>query len=167
MGDHIPETDPTRRWPPHTTLSWPSVVGTTLSLLGFGIAGYLTYEHYTSSTSLTCPASGGIVNCLKVTTSQYSHIAGIPVALLGLIFFAVMLVLQSPWAWRSYWTPVRAGRVLWSLVGVGTAVWLIYAELFKLDAICLWCTAVHVISVLLFATTAFATALTAEDLQPA
>ena len=87
--------------------------------------------------------------------------------MLGLIFFSVMLVLQSPWAWRSHWPPLRAGRVVWSLVGVGTAVWLIYAELFKLDAICLWCTAVHVISILLFAATAFATAVTVEDLQSA
>lgn len=166
MADTTAVPDPGETGPDALRLLWPTIVGLTLSLIGFGIAGYLTYEHYTSSTSLTCPASGGIVNCLKVTTSQYSHIAGIPVALLGLIFFTVMLVLQSPWAWRKHWPPLRAGRLLWALIGVGTAVWLIYAELFKLDAICLWCTAVHTISVLLFAATAFASALTAEDPEP-
>lgn len=166
MADTFADSDPRESPPEDARLLWPSIAGLVLSVVGFGIAAYLTYEHYTSSTSLSCPASGGIVDCLKVTTSQYSKIAGIPVALLGLIFFVVMLALQSPWAWRSYWWPVRAGRVLWSVVGVGTAVWLIYAELFKLDAICLWCTAVHVISVLLFASTAFATAVTALDLEP-
>lgn len=163
MAETVADSDAMEAQAESQPFVWPTVVGLALSVVGLGIAGYLTYEHYTSSTSLTCPASGGIVDCLKVTTSQYSKVAGIPVALLGLIFFAVMLALQSPWAWRSYWRPVRAGRVLWTLVGVGTAVWLIYAELFKLDAICLWCTAVHVISLLLFATTAFATAVTALD----
>jgi uncharacterized membrane protein len=142
---------------------WPYRVGLALCSLGFGVAAYLTYEHYTSSTTLTCPAGGGIVNCFKVTTSQYSKIDGIPVSLLGLVFFAVMAVLQSPPAWASPSLALRSARVCWSVVGVGTAVWLIYAELFKLDAICLWCTSVHVISLLIFAVTVFATAATAPE----
>jgi uncharacterized membrane protein len=141
---------------------WPWIAGLALSILGFGIAGYLTYEHYTSSTSLSCPATGGIVNCLKVTTSIYSKIHGVPVAVLGLVFFAVMLLLQNPIAWASRHPVIRIGRLAWAAVGVATACWLIYAELFKLDAICLWCTSVHVISVILFATTVFGTAATAE-----
>jgi uncharacterized membrane protein len=140
---------------------WPWMAGTILSVLGLGLAGYLTYEHYTSSSSLSCPAGGGIVDCLKVTTSQYSKIHGIPVAVLGLVFFAVMLGLQNRPAWASPSPALRIGRLLWSLVGVGTAAWLIYAELFKLSAVCLWCTAVHVVSLLLFAVTAFGTAATA------
>ena len=145
---------------------WPAIAGLGLSMAGFGIAAYLTYEHYTSSTSLTCPASGGMVNCLKVTTSSYSEIGGIPVAVLGLVFFAVMAVLQSPRAWNSQASALRVGRVAWSITGVGTAVWLIYAELFRLDAICEWCTAVHAISILLFGITVFGTAVTAEDPEP-
>jgi uncharacterized membrane protein len=140
---------------------WPWLAGTILSVLGLGLAGYLTYEHYTSSTSLSCPAGGGIVDCLKVTTSQYSRIHGIPVAVLGLVFFAVMLGLQSRPAWASTSPVLRIGRLVWSLVGVGTAAWLIYAELFKLNAVCLWCTAVHIVSLLVFAVTAFGTAATA------
>jgi uncharacterized membrane protein len=144
---------------------WPWIAGTALSVIGFGVAGYLTYEHYSSSTSLSCPAGGGIVNCLKVTTSQYAKIGGVPVAVLGLVFFAVMIGIQSRPAWASTSPVMRIGRLLWSLVGVGTAAWLIYVELFKVDAVCLWCTAVHVIAVLLFVVTAFATAATA-DLAP-
>ncbi len=140
---------------------WPAAVGLTLCGLGFAVAGYLTYEHYTSSTSLSCPAGGGAVNCLKVTTSIYSKIHGVPVALLGLVFFTIMAVLQTPPAWRSDRLVVRTARVLWSVVGVATALWLIYAELFKIDAICLWCTSVHILTVLLFITTLFATVATA------
>jgi uncharacterized membrane protein len=140
---------------------WPAVVGLTLSGLGFAVAAYLTYEHYTSSTSLTCPAGGGAVNCLKVTTSIYSRIDGAPVAVLGLVFFAVMAVLQTPWAWRLEHRELRAARVVWAVVGVVSALWLIYAELFRIDAICLWCTAVHVLTLLLFISTVFGTVATA------
>jgi uncharacterized membrane protein len=144
---------------------WPSVVGLVICFFGFGVAGYLTYEHYTSSTTLSCPATGGVVNCFKVTTSTYSMIHGVPVAVLGLVFFAAMAGLQSPWAWRSPRWGVRAARVAWALVGVGTAIWLIYAELFKIDAICLWCTSVHGLSVLLFISTLFGTVSTGAALD--
>jgi len=136
---------------------WPPAIGLALCGLGLGVAAYLTYEHYTGSTSLSCPAGGGAINCLKVTTSIYSKIHGVPVAVLGLVFFAVMAVLQSPWAWHSRRLEIRVARLLWALVGVATALKLIYDELFKIDAICLWCTSVHVMSLLLFITTVFGT----------
>ncbi len=135
---------------------WPGLVGTVASALGLGVAGYLTYEHFTSSTTLAC-SDNSVVNCLKVTTSSYSSVAGVPVAVLGLVFFAVMLVLQLPPMWRRPEPAVRIGRLAWSVVGLGTVLYLLYAELFSIDAICLWCTAVHVLTLLLFGTTVYAT----------
>ena len=135
---------------------WPGLVGTAASLLGLGVAGYLTYEHYTSSTSLAC-ADNGVVNCLKVTTSSYSAVAGVPVAVLGLVFFAVMLVLQLPPLWQRPERWLRMARLAWSVVGLGTVLYLLAAELFSIDAICLWCTAVHVLTFVLFGTTVYAT----------
>lgn len=145
----------------HRVPRWPAWVGLPLCTAGLGIASYLTYEHYTGSKSLVCPATGGLVNCLTVTTSKYSMVHGVSVAVLGLVFFAVMAALQSPWAWASRAWPIRAARVAWTLVGLGTAVWLVYAELFRIHNICLWCTSVHVISLILFVFTMFATAATA------
>jgi uncharacterized membrane protein len=78
---------------------WPGLIGTVASVAGLGIAGYLTYEHFTGSSSLVC-SDKGIVNCLAVTTSSYAMVAGVPVAVLGLIFFAVTLVLQLPVVWK-------------------------------------------------------------------
>jgi uncharacterized membrane protein len=135
---------------------WPGLVGTVLSLLGLGVAGYLTYEHFTSSSTLAC-SDNGVVNCLKVTTSSYSAVAGVPVAVLGLVFFAVMLVLQLPAVWRRPEPAVRLSRLAWAVVGLGTVLYLLYAELFAIDAICLWCTSVHVLTLVLFGTTVFAT----------
>lgn len=134
---------------------WPGVVGTVASVLGLGVSGYLTYEHYTSSTSLAC-SDNGVVNCLKVTTSSYSEVAGVPVALLGLIFFAVMLVLQLPPMWRRTELAIRWIRLGWATVGLGTVLYLFYAELFRIDAICLWCTSVHVLTLIVFGSTVFA-----------
>jgi uncharacterized membrane protein len=120
------------------------------------VAGYLTYEHFTSSTTLAC-SDNGIVNCLKVTTSSYSAVAGVPVAVLGLVFFAVMLVFQLPPMWRRPEPALRLGRLAWAVVGLGTVLYLLYAELFAIDAICLWCTSVHLLTLVLFGTTVFAT----------
>jgi uncharacterized membrane protein len=138
---------------------WPAVTSLVLSLVGLAVAVYLTVEHYTSSTTLACPESS-VINCQKVTTSAQSAVFGIPVALLGLIFFVVVLPACLPAAWRSRRPEVRWGRLAFTLVGVGFVVYLIYTELFTLNAICLWCTAVHVITVLLFAVVALGTAST-------
>ena len=138
---------------------WTWAVGVALSLLGLGVSGYLTYEHYTGSRSLTCPGgtSHGAIDCLKVTTSIYAVEHGIPVAVLGLVFFFVMLLLQSPWAWHLAWRPLRWSRIAWCLIGIATALKLVYDELFKIDAICLWCTSVHILTLLLFILTVFGT----------
>jgi uncharacterized membrane protein len=47
------------------------------------------------------------------------------------------------------------------VLGVGMILWLLYVELFKLDAICLYCTGVHVLTLLLFIATALGTVSTA------
>ena len=126
----------------------------------WGSRAYLTYEHYTGSTNLVC-SDKGIVNCLAVTTSAYSKVAGVPVAVLGLVFFAVMVVLQLPAMWRQAERLIRRARLAWSVVGVATVVYLLTPELFRIDAICLWCTAVHVLTFVLFVSTVLATLSTA------
>ncbi len=119
-----------------------------MALLGLAIAAYLTVEHYDTSTTLACPETGTI-NCAKVTTSAWSHIGPVPVAVLGLAFFAAMSLLCSPPAWR--WAALDAVRVAGAAAGVTSALYLIWIELFRVDAICLWCTAVHICTLLLLA----------------
>lgn len=143
-----------------STPRWPAVVGMVLTLAGLGVSAYLTWAHYTSPLSLACPETG-VINCAKVTTSHYSSIVGMPVAVLGLAFFVAMVPLQLPAAWRSTRAPLRLARLGATVVGVGMILWLLYVELFKLDAICLYCSAVHVLTVLLFFSTALGSASTA------
>jgi uncharacterized membrane protein len=122
--------------------------------LGLAISIYLTIEHYTTSTTLACPDTG-VVNCVKVTTSPQSTIIGIPVAVLGLVFFAAMGILTLPRLWHERSSAVRWTRVGLAGVGVVTVIYLLYVELFVVDAICLWCTAVHVLTIALFVLTAY------------
>ena len=83
-----------------------------------------------------------------MTTSSYSHVLGVPVAVAGSLYFVAMVALVSPPAWRvAGWTACA-----WSAAGPGvvSVIYLLWAELFEIDAICLWCTVVHVCTVWLF-----------------
>ncbi len=121
-----------------------------LALLGLLVSVYLTIEHFTGSTSLACSGKG-TVNCLAVTTSKWSHLAGIPVAVLGIVFFVVMLGLCAPSVWALPDPRVQWVRIGVAGLGVVTALYLLWAELFGVGAICLWCTSVHLVTVALFA----------------
>jgi uncharacterized membrane protein len=120
-----------------------------VSVAGVLVSAYLTYEHFTAGTTLACPETG-VVNCFKVTSSQYSKLFGVPVALLGLLFFVGMTALSVPPMWRTASPWPNRLRVTGVLVGVVMVCYLIWAELFQVDAICLWCTVVHALTLVLF-----------------
>jgi uncharacterized membrane protein len=136
-------------------LVWTSFV---LAIVGLLDAAYLAYEHGTGSNSLACPDTGHI-NCARVTTSTYSELQGMPVAYLGLGFFVLLVVVMSPWAWDSASPVVRWGRVVLVVGGLVFAIYLVWAELYRLDAICLYCTGVHAVVFLLFVITLIAEAM--------
>jgi uncharacterized membrane protein len=128
---------------------WQSISTTLLCLLGLGISTYLTIAHYDTHLALACPKTN-FVNCETVTTSAQSHILGIPVAVLGLLYFVPMLLLCLPVAWRSRDRRIHLARLGLAIIGVGTITYLISAELFLIKAICLWCTSVHAITFVIF-----------------
>ena len=121
-----------------------------LAIAGLGVSTYLTIAHYTSSSILAC-SDKGLINCALVTSSAESMVFGIfPVAVLGLAFFVFMTAAVSPWAWRLKFPLLTWVRVAAVIVGIGFVLYLVYTELFTLDAICLWCTSVHGLTFLLF-----------------
>jgi uncharacterized membrane protein len=108
-----------------------------LALAGLGVGGYLTWVHYADLEPICAGGSGG---CEKVQSSDYAELAGIPVALLGLIGYgAILASLMLPGDFGRF-----AGAVL-ALAGFGFSAWLTYVELFEIDAICQWCVASAVI----------------------
>ena len=105
--------------------------------------------HYSDPTALACPDTG-IVNCTLVTTSSWSVVLGVPLAVLGLVWAVVMTGLTVPWAWRAAAPWVDGARLPVSGAGAAMVLYLVYVELFRIGAICLWCTAMHVTAVCLF-----------------
>jgi len=106
--------------------------GVVLAVLGIAVAGYLVYVHYADIDPVCNIAHG----CHKVQTSQYAKLAGVPVALLGLIGYVVLL--------GALLAPGETARVVaafTALVGFGFSAYLTYRELFTIDAICQWCVA--------------------------
>ncbi len=133
---------PVARWVPVTTLL--------LSLAGLGVSGYLTFTHYAGTRFLACSATG-LVECGVVTTSPQSSVLDIPVAVLGLVDFGVLGALMTPAAWRSAHSWVHGTRLALVTVSMAMVLWLVAAELLIIGHICVWCTAVHVITFALFA----------------
>ncbi len=102
-----------------------------LGFIGPAIASYLTYIHYAEIKPL-CTAGN---SCIKVQSSVYSKLAGVPVALMGLIGYilivASLLVPQSE--------NTRFATMALTVLGFGFSAYLTYRELFSIHAICEWC----------------------------
>src|ERR671914_94519 len=128
---------------------WFVIPAYALTLIGIGVSIYLTITHFNEG-ALVC-SSSGTVDCHSVTTSEYSTLLGIPLPLLGLAFFVGFAALITPPALRSERPLFRWGRLVSVCVGVLFVVYLVTVELAILHKICLWCTAVHGATVLLFA----------------
>jgi uncharacterized membrane protein len=120
-----------------------------LSVIGLADAGYQVYTHFTGTGLLGCSAKADA--CVLVQSSQYAWIFHIPVAVYGVVFFAFMVAICSPWGWRLQQPMVRHARLAAVVVGMIFVLYLIYRELISLDQICPYCTSVHIITFLIFA----------------
>ena len=101
-----------------------------VALAGLGIAGYLTAVHYAGGDPVCAVAHG----CAIVQASEYSELAGVPVALLGMAGYVAILV-----ALARDGEAGRTAAAFLSLAGLGFSAWLTYVEVGVLDAICIWC----------------------------
>ncbi len=137
---------------------WLRLTTFLVALAGLGVSIYLTIAHFTESTLAGCNETAGLVNCTKVTTSPQSYVFGIPVAVLGLAFYLFMVAIMSPWAWRATRREVHLVRIAALIAGMGFVLYLLYAELFIIGSICLYCTSVHGLTFILFVLTMFAAA---------
>ena len=112
------------------------------SVAGLGISIYLTAVHY-AGVPLACPANGTI-SCEAVLSSKFAVIAGtnLPTSAAGIVWFTVSMLL---------WTrPAGRIQLAWSAVGLVTVLFLVYIEIVQLGAICVWCSAAHVLVLLIF-----------------
>jgi uncharacterized membrane protein len=106
------------------------VASIAIAVIGLGIAAYLTIVHYTGGTSVCAIAHG----CETVQKSDYSKLAGVPVALLGTLGYIGILAALVRDDEHS-----RNAAAFLSILGFGFSAWLTYTEIAIIDAICIWC----------------------------
>jgi uncharacterized membrane protein len=100
------------------------------ALVGLAIAGYLTVAHYAGADPVCAVAHG----CATVQKSAYSELAGVPVALLGLLGYVAILASLAGDGERA-----RTATAGLAFAGFGFSAWLTYVEVAELHAICIWC----------------------------
>ena len=130
----------------HITLLRRISIG--LAVAGLLVAGYLTWTHYSNS-SVQC--FGGSNECDVVQSSAYSSVAGIPVALLGLVGYILilgLLLVEEKGGRLAENAPLLLFGL--TLVGIAYSAYLTYLELAVIRAICQYCVASAILMAALF-----------------
>ena len=125
------------------------------ALLGLGASSVSSYVHYNLLTqpaySSFCDVSA-TVSCTEAYTSQYGSFMGVPVAILGVVFFAVVLVLTGiagrPAA--STRETVPAYIFVLSTIGLAFALYLGWASYVVLKVFCILCALTYVSVIAIF-----------------
>ena len=116
-----------------------------ISFIGFLDATYITLKHYLG-VPITCSILNG---CEKVTTSVYSTVFNIPVALIGsvyyLIIFALIILYLDIKKETIFYT---ASKI--TALGFIASIWFTYLQIFVLKAFCFYCLVSSGTSTILF-----------------
>lgn len=117
-----------------------------LALIGVVVSGLLTYWHITGA-DVPCTNRG----CDMVAQSPYSRLWGIPVAAFGLGYYAYCLMVTAllPSIPQKAVRGLLMSLVLFSIAGVAVSAYLSYLELAVINAVCQWCIASALITLLL------------------
>jgi vitamin-K-epoxide reductase (warfarin-sensitive) len=114
-----------------------------LSVAGVILSGISLQRHYAKSATEFCDFSQRF-SCDVVNRSEYSSIVGIPVAGIGVVGYAFLLLLSTLWRGR----PETPNRLLGAAIaGLVFALYLTYIESYVLTTWCILC----LISLLLIA----------------
>ena len=105
-----------------------------LSFLGLVDASYLAAKHYSG----TIPPCAIIKGCEAVTTSQYATIGGISVALLGAIYYLIVLIISIAIIDTGN-NFLKKFLSRFSIIGLLASLWFISLQVFVLKALCLYC----------------------------
>ncbi len=106
-----------------------------LSLAGVLVSAVSLERHFASSESGFCDFSQRF-NCDIVNRSEYSSIAGVPVAGIGVVGYAALFAFATFWRSRREtpnWLLAAA------IVGLGFALYLTYIEAYVLETWCVLC----------------------------
>ena len=121
------------------------LVITVMSLVGIGVAGYLTWSHY-FGVPVYC---GGSNSCEIVNNSRYAFLGPVPVSLIGLVGYVLILGLSFiAWKVKQPWPMLLIFGG--ALIGVVLQWYLFYIEVAVLHALCYWCVTSQTLVTLIF-----------------
>jgi len=116
-----------------------------VSIIGFSDALYLTAKHFSGE----APECSILQGCEVVTTSSYSEIYGIPVALLGVVYY-LFIFLFTLW-YKDSENELYLQFFPWiSVLGLLASLWFVYLQMFVIRAICQYCMLSAITSTLIF-----------------
>ena len=119
-----------------------------LALVGLLMSVYLLLYTLGFYGELVC----GTGACETVQTSEYADFLGFPVAGWGVAWYAAVFVLAFLSVQPAYQEATWPSRLIFLLAAGGLAFsgYLTYLELFVINAICRWCVASAVVTLLIF-----------------
>lgn len=117
-----------------------------LSFIGFLDAGYLSVSHYTGQ-SVSCSLIKG---CDKVLNSPYAQIYGIPVALLGVVYYLSIFFLALGYVSMKDKKLLRVTAFL-TCVGFVASLVFVGIQYFIIHSFCEYCLISAATSTVLFA----------------
>lgn len=120
-----------------------------MSSIGMGLMGYLAFVHFSGGEGSACTYSA-YFSCDAVSKSRYAKFLGVPISLIGLLFFSsfIGLALVLRRGSSRFWP--RALLVAGSGWCVLYGLYLTYVELFVLQAVCPFCVASLALYLLIF-----------------
>ncbi len=123
----------------------PGLILAVLDSIGLAIAGYLSVVELGGGV----PVCGPLKGCEAVALSEYSRLAGVPVAVYGVALSLLLLGLAVAW-WRTDRYRLLLAHYALSLVGVLFEAYFLYLQVFVIGAVCVWCTSYGLSLVLRF-----------------
>lgn len=105
-----------------------------ISAIGVADTSYLTYSHYTGI-PLNCSV---LQDCDIVTTSKYSQIGPVPLAVLGLFFYSSLFLITA--FYKETKNNIAANlMIILPFAGLVSSAYFVYLQVFVLKALCQYC----------------------------
>src|SRR6476661_5444467 len=125
------------------------------SLIGLAASSMSAYVHYRLMTDPSYTSFCDVntsVNCTQAYLSRFGSLWGVPVALWGVLFFTVVLLLViAAGRSRSAARETIPGYIfVMSTIGLAITLYLAWASFFQLHTVCLFCATTYIAVIAIF-----------------
>ncbi|HEU4935119.1 MAG TPA: vitamin K epoxide reductase family protein [Vicinamibacterales bacterium] len=124
------------------------------TIIGLAASGMSSYVHYRLLTDPSytsfCDVNASL-NCTQAYLSRFGSLWAVPVALWGVLFFAIVLFLLIAARSHSAARETIPGYIfLMSTIGLAIVLYLAWASFFQLHTVCLFCATTYIAVIAIF-----------------